>query len=141
DRLEATMRERLNADRVDPADQRLEHAMDLRYVGHVRGLTVTLPTRRLLDSFRQDLAERFFAEYERQFHSVSRDIAVEIAALRVRGTRAVERPDIPFRVTGAEPRWEEREVYPVDDRVTARVGARDRLPAGTRLSGPLVLTQ
>jgi N-methylhydantoinase A len=59
----------------------------------------------------------------------------------VRGTRAIERPDIPYRRPIAEPRWEEREVLTVADRVSARVGARDRLPIGTRLSGPLVLTQ
>jgi N-methylhydantoinase A len=140
-RLEATMHDRLQADRVDPADQRLEHAVDLRYVGQVRGLTITLPSGRLPDHFRQDLTERFFAEYERQFHSVSRDIEVEVAALRLRGTRAIERPDIPFRGTTAEPRWEEREVLTVSDRVTARVGSRDRLPVGSRLAGPLVLTQ
>ena len=53
---------------------------------------------------------------------MSRDIEVEVAALRVRGTRAIERPDIPFRGTTAEPRWDEREVLTVSDRVTARVG-------------------
>ena len=58
----------------------------------------------------QTWRDRFFVEYERQFHSVTRDIAIEIAALRVRGTRATERPDIPFRATAAAPRWDEREV-------------------------------
>ena len=141
ERLQATMRERLDADRVERAEQRLEFAVDLRYVGQVRGLTVTLPSGDLPEHFRHDLAERFFAEYERQFHSVSRDIGVEVAALRVRGTRALERPDIPFRGGSAEPRWEQREVLTATGRVTARVGARERLPAGSRLPGPLVLTQ
>ena len=135
------MRTRLDDDRVDRHDQRLEFAVDLRYVGQVRGLTITLPSGDLPDHFRQDLADRFFVEYERQFHSVTRDIAIEIAALRVRGTRATERPDIPFRATAAAPRWDEREVLTDSDRVTARVGPRDRLPVGSRLAGPLVLTQ
>ncbi|CAN5563044.1 hydantoinase/oxoprolinase family protein [soil metagenome] len=141
DRLGASMRERLDADRVDSVDQRLEFAVDLRYVGQVRGLTVTLPSGTLPEDFRGDLAERFFAEYERQFHSVTRDIEVELAALRVRGTRALERPDIPFRGGSAEPRWEERDVLTLTDRVVARVGAREQLPVGTRLAGPLVLNQ
>jgi len=141
DRLTSTMRERLEADRVDRDKQRLELAMDLRYVGQVRGLTITLPTGSLPEHFHEDLAERFFAEYERQFHSVSRDIPVEIAALRVRGTRAVERPDIPFRPGMVPPRWEERDVLTAAGPVRARVGPRDRLPAGSRLAGPLILTQ
>lgn len=141
DRLERTMRERLGSDRVDVADQRLEFAVDLRYSGQVRGLTVTLPSGQLSAHFRDDLAERFFAEYERQFHSVTKEIAVEVAALRVRGTRAVARPEIPFRGSVAEPRWAERTVVSTEGPVAARVGSRDRLPEGTQLSGPLVLTQ
>jgi N-methylhydantoinase A len=141
DRLQAEMVARLDADRVDPADQRLEFAVDLRYVGQVRGLTVILPSGDLPDHFRADLAERFFFEYERQFHSVSRDIPVEVAALRVRGTRAVERPDIPFRGGTSDPRWETRTVITAAGAVQARVGARDRLAAGSRLAGPLILTQ
>jgi N-methylhydantoinase A len=140
-RLEDTMRGRLAADRVDPPDQRLEFAVDLRYVGQVRGLTVTLANGRLPDHVRDDLQERFYAEYERQFHSVTRDIPVEIAALRVRGTKGVERPDIPFRSAGAGPRWTERSVITGTGQVTARVGDRDRLPIGSRLAGPLILTQ
>jgi N-methylhydantoinase A len=141
DRLGRIMHERLESDRVEAEDQRLEFAVDLRYAGQVRGLTVTLPTGTLPAHFRADLADRFFAEYERQFRSVTRDIPVEIAALRVRGTRAVERPDIPFRGGVSEPRWEDRSVISSVGTVNARVGARDRLPAGSRLAGPLILTQ
>ena len=141
DRLAALMRERLEADRVPAADQRQEVSFDLRYAGQVRGLTVTLPGSALPGHFREDLQERFFAEYERQFHSVTRDIPVEIAAVRVRGTRAVNRPDIPFRGGAGGPRWTERPVVTSAGVVTARVGDRDRLPAGSRISGPLVLDQ
>jgi N-methylhydantoinase A len=141
DRLGATMRERLDRDGVPHADQRLEFAVDLRYAGQVRGLTVTLPGGELPDHFRDDLRSRFFTEYERQFHSVTRDIPVEVAALRVRGTRAVERPDIPFRGGSGGPRWVERSVVAAAGPVRARVAERDRLPVGTRLAGPLILTQ
>ena len=140
DRLGTAMRERLDADRVTPVDQRLEYAIDLRYAGQVRGITITLPGGTLPEHFRDDLAERFFAEYERQFHSVSRDIAVEVAALRVRGTRVVDRPDIPFH-GGGQPSWEDREVTTRAGSVTARVGPRNRLAAGSQLDGPLVLSQ
>jgi len=39
------------------------------------------------------------------------------------------------------PRWEERDVLTAAGPVRARVGPRDRLPAGSRLAGPLILTQ
>jgi N-methylhydantoinase A len=141
DRLEGLMRERLDADRVDRAEQRLEFAVDLRYLGQVRGITVTLPTGSLDERVRDDLRERFFTEYERQFHSVSRDIPVEVAAMRVRGTRATHPPSIPFRGGSGEPRWRDRTVHTASGPVVARVTERDRLPVGTSLPGPLVLTQ
>lgn len=141
DRLAGAMRRRLADDRVDPADQRLEFSVDLRYVGQVRGLTITLPTGQLPLHFRDDLGERFFTEYERQFHSVTRDIPVEIAALRVRGTRAVERPSIPFRGGSAVLQETRRTVLTAGGPVETRVLARDRLAAGTSLPGPLILTQ
>lgn len=141
DALGTTMKERLAADGVSADDQRLAFSVDLRYVGQVRGLTITLPSGVLPEHFRDDLEERFYAEYERQFHSVARDITVEVAALRVRGTRAVVRPTIPYRARSAAPRSDERTVTTASGRVVARVHERDRLAIGSRLAGPLILTQ
>lgn len=141
DALGTTMKERLAADGVSADDQRLEFSVDLRYVGQVRGLTITLPSGVLPEHFRDDLEERFYAEYERQFHSVARDITVEVAALRVRGTRAVVRPTIPYQARSAAPRSDERTVTTASGRVVARVHERDRLAIGSRLAGPLILTQ
>lgn len=141
ERLEAAMVERLDADRVPRDEQRLEHAVDLRYLGQVRGLTITLPSDQLGNRFRDDLRDLFFREYERQFHSVTSDIPVELASLRVRGVRVVSRPQIPFRAGTSHLTAREREVVTRSGRVTARVLVRDKLPVGTRLSGPLVLTQ
>src|SRR5207237_888928 len=122
-------------------EQRLEFAVDLRYSGQVRGLTVTLPSGQLPDGFARDWTDRFLREYERQFHSVTRDIAIEIATLRVRGTRHAVRPDTPFRGATGAPRWGRRSVVTRTARVEARVARREQLPAGTRLAGPMVLTQ
>lgn len=141
DALGATMSERLATDGVSADDQRLEFSVDLRYVGQVRGLTITLPSGVLPEHFRDDLEERFYTEYERQFHSVARDITAEVAALRVRGTRAVVRPTIPYRAGSAAPRSDERTVTTASGRVVARVHERDRLAIGSRLAGPLILTQ
>lgn len=140
-RLETTMGERLTADGVPSEEQRLEFTIDLRYLGQVRGLTIPLPNRTASDDFRADLRDRFFLEYERQFHSYTSDIPVEIAAVRVHGTRPVDRPSIPFRGSGGGARAVDRRVLGPGGWSTARVIRRDRLPAGTRLHGPLVLTQ
>ena len=140
-RLEAAMVERLDADRVPRDEQRLEHAVDLRYLGQVRGLTVTLPSGQLGPRFRDDLRDLFFRDYERQFHSVTSDIPVELASLRVRGVRVVSRPQIPFRGGTSQLAAVERQVVTRSGPVSARVLLRDRLPVGTRLRGPLILTQ
>lgn len=141
DALGSTMRRRLADDGVAEDDQRLEFSIDLRYMGQVRGLTITLPGAALSEHFRNDLEERFYTEYERQFHSVTRDIPIEVAVLRVRGTRTVDRPTIPYRAGSAAPRAEVRTVTTRAGDVTAQVRDRDCLPVGSRLQGPLILTQ
>ena len=66
---------------------------------------------------------------------------MEISALRVRGVRRSERPHIPFSGPTSPLRTVERPVLTRDGEVTARVAERARLPVGSRLSGPFVLTQ
>ena len=141
DRLAAAMRRRLSDDGVATERQRLEYSIDLRYLGQVRALTVELETGVVSERFTEEYRELFFGEYERQFHSVAVDIPTEIAALRVRGIRRSERPHIPFSGPTSSLRTIERPVLTRDGEVTARVAERSRLHVGSRLSGPLVLTQ
>ena len=141
DRLAETMRGRLSSDGVDEQRQRLEYSIDLRYLGQVRALTVELESGAVPDRFEEEFRARYFEEYERQFHSVAVDIPVEISALRVRGVRRSERPHIPFSGPTSPLRTVERPVLTRDGEVTARVAERARLPVGSRLSGPFVLTQ
>ena len=141
DRLAETMRRRLSSEGVDEQRQRLECSIDLRYVGQVRALTVELESGAVPDRFEEEFRALFFEEYERQFHSVAVDIPVEISALRVRGVRRSERPHIPFSGPSAALRTVDRSVLTRDGEVKARVAERGRLPVGSRLAGPLVLTQ
>ena len=141
DRLAATMRQRLTDDGVAAERQRLEYSVDLRYLGQVRALTVELETGTVPERFAEEYREMFFEEYERQFHSVAVDIPVEISALRVRGVRRSERPHIPFSGSTAPLHTIERPVLTREGTVTARVAERSRLHVGSRLSGPLILTQ
>ena len=141
DRLAAAMRQRLSDDGVATERQRLEYSIDLRYLGQVRALTVELETGEVSERFTEEYRELFLGEYERQFHSVAVDIPTEIAALRVRGVRRSERPHIPFSGPTSPLHTNERPVLTHHGEVTARVAERSRLHIGSRLSGPLVLTQ
>ena len=141
DRLAGAMRERLTGDGVAPQRQRLEYSIDLRYLGQVRALTVELETGEVPERFIEEYRGLFFEEYERQFHSVAVDIAVEISALRVRGVRRSERPHIPFSGSTAPLVTTERPVLTREGTVGARLVERRRLHVGSRLSGPLILTQ
>ncbi len=141
DGLAAAMRGRLSDEGVDEERQRLEYFIDLRYLGQVRALTVDLESGVVPERFEEEFRALFFEEYERQFHSVAVDIPVEISALRVRGVRRSERPHIPFSGPTSPLRTVDRPVLTRDGEVTARVAERSRLHVGSRLTGPLVLTQ
>jgi N-methylhydantoinase A len=140
-RLEATMVGYLTDDGVATDDQRLEYSVDLRYLGQVRGLTIELRGSSVDASFASSLTDAFYREYERQFHSYTKDIAVEISALRVQGSRPARAPTIPFRHSRSETTPIEREVITRQGTVRARVFERSSLVPGTSLKGPLVVTQ
>lgn len=141
DRLTSIARQRLDDDGVGRPDQRLDFSIDLRYVGQVRGLTLPLPGGQIQEGFRADLRDRFFAEYERQFHSYTAEIPIEVAAVRLHGSRPVVRPSMPFMGGGGAPGATTRRVITTSGAVDARVIARDGLSAGARLDGPVILTQ
>ena len=141
DRLDVEMRQRLSDEGVDKQRQRLSFSIDLRYLGQVRALTITLDSARVSERFREEFRAYFLEEYERQFHSVSTEIPIEVAALRVRGIRVSEQPHIPFVGGTSEFPIRERTVVTRRGPVSARVIERFRIPIGTSLEGPLVLTQ
>ena len=127
---------------ASPLDARAQQGERVRRVGILMPFPpANAEVQARVRAFREELRERFFAEYERQFHSVSRDIRVEVAAIRVRGTRTVTRPSIPFRGGGTAYRPSSREVVTAAGVVHASVVPRDALPAGTHLDGPLILHQ
>ncbi len=141
DRLTAIARQRLDDDGVERSDQRLEFSIDLRYLGQVRGLTLPLQASEIQRGFQADLRDRFFAEYERQFHSYTAEIPIEVAAVRLHGSRPVVRPSMPFLGGGGAQEALSRRVITASGAVDAGVMARSRLSAGARLDGPVILTQ
>lgn len=140
-RLESSMIDKLTIDGVASEDQRIEFSADVRYLGQVRGLTLPINGSHVDENFAEMMTNYFYAEYERQFHSHTRDIVVELAALRVQGRKPIRPPEIPFRVSGGGIGIMHRTVTIKAGRVVARVVDRKTLAPGTSLSGPLVITQ
>jgi N-methylhydantoinase A len=140
-RLGAAMVERLTEDEVSPEDQSLEFSADVRYLGQVRGLTLPLGGSQVGPKFAEEIADAFFREYERQFHSYSTEIPIELAALRVQGSRPVKPPRIPFKAGASSPQPQTCEVVTKSGVVSATVVHRSSLTPGTSLSGPLIVTQ
>jgi N-methylhydantoinase A len=140
DDLVREMRDRLGAEGVAGDDQRVELAIDLRYVGQIKALTVPVPADLVGVAAKDSLLGRFYDEYERRFHFATRDIEVEVAALRVRGLREAAQPTIP-PPPGGKPVAVQRKLVTSGGTVSGLCYRRDQLPTGTRLVGPLVLTQ
>jgi N-methylhydantoinase A len=82
----------LDLDAVAADDRELERSVDLRYVGQRRALTLSVEPGDLGSDFAATVRERFLEEYAAQFHYSTREIGIEIAALRVRGRGGLPRP-------------------------------------------------
>ncbi|HLI14792.1 MAG TPA: hydantoinase/oxoprolinase family protein [Acidimicrobiales bacterium] len=139
--LAAQLHERLDLDGVAPDERRIELALDLRYVGQVKALTIPVTPEALAGDLAGTLLERFYEEYERQFHFATRDIPVETAALRARGLRPARRPTIPFVPGRSGAPTTERKVVTKAGELPTPVYARKELPVGTRLRGPAIAVQ
>jgi N-methylhydantoinase A len=140
-RLSEQMVRRLTEDGVATRDQLLEFSADVRYLGQVRGLTIPLAASTVGPKFADEISDAFFREYERQFHSYSTDIPIELAALRVQGSRPVKPPRIPFKASAGLTTGSTCEVVTRSGPVTASIVHRAALTPGTSLAGPLVVTQ
>lgn len=140
-RLGDAMVERLTEDGLAPEDQNLEFSADIRYLGQVRGLTIPLAGSQVGPKFAVEIADDFFREYERQFHSYSTEIPIELAALRVQGSRPVQPPRIPFKAGAGSVQTQRCEVITKAGTVAASIVHRSAMTPGTSLAGPLIVTQ
>lgn len=130
------------------ADQLLvELSADMKYVGQLGELTVSLPDLAYEPSDRARLAELFFAEHERLFSYVVRDEGVVLTNLRL--TVRHRFPDVrlpEYPEAGADAGRALRSSRPVyfGELGGARdcpVYARERLRPGNRIEGPAVIEE
>jgi N-methylhydantoinase A len=119
----------------------MHRAADLRYLGQVHTVTVTL--RDLAEW--PDLRKQFDAAHERAYGYAAPDVDVELINLRLTVVFPLERPRLPTlaRVDGATAPFETRKIYSTlaQDVQEYRVYQRDRLRAGQRIDGPAAIEE
>ncbi len=125
---------------VASGDRSFVHELELRYAGQGFELTVTRGPR--------DVAlETFHLRHAQRYGYAVRDESVEIVTARVIALGRIPKPalDLARHITPSEPApdalLENRSVWNGRENTPTPVYARERLPAGTLLSGPAIVEQ
>jgi len=138
--MEAAGVERLAAEGFAPPAQRLEGALDLRYLGQAFELTVALPRGPLdLDAIARDFHERHRATYGHADPAGQ----VELVNIRLTARGVVDKPP-PRRAprAGAEGRASgTRAAWFGGRELRVDLYERDELPSGTSLRGPAIVEE
>ncbi len=141
-RLETDAQNRLVADGVADADMQISRAIDMRYAGQWRQLTVDLaPSESMAVAL-----QRFHAEHERAFAFRDESRPVEVYAARVVAIGKVPKPGSAVEMSGAAVLGAPIGNRPVffsetGNYVDTPVYRRDALPVGATLIGPVILEQ
>jgi N-methylhydantoinase A len=124
---------------------RVEHSLDIRYVGQEYTLTIPLdgaaePT---LDGFDEGIANRFDETHETRFGHANPGAPIEFVAVRSTGLGDLGRaePQHFEPVDDASYPFEERPVVFGRREQTAWVSRRSNLPAGAVVEGPAVVIE
>ena len=113
---------------------RLERHADLRYARQAFELTVDA------SGDAGGLPARFHAEHERRYGYAMPDEPVELVALRVTATLPVGKPDLAARApAGGDPVVSRRRLHTGGDWQEVPVLDRERMGAGSTVSGPAVV--
>jgi len=124
---------------------RIEHALDIRYVG--QEYTLTIPLLSAAEprgpSFHDDLARRFDEAHDQSFGHANPGAPVELVALRSTGLGDLGRvqPQRLELVTGAAYEYEERPIVFGRLERSARIVRRDALVPGAVVDGPAVIVE
>jgi N-methylhydantoinase A len=146
--VEAQEREAVEAladEGIEPGRGRIEHALDIRYVG--QEYTLTIPLLSAAEprgpSFHDDLARRFDEAHDQSFGHANPGAPVEIVALRSTGLGDLGRvqPQRLERAAEAVYEYEERPIVFGRLERSARVVRRDALVPGAVVDGPAVIVE
>jgi N-methylhydantoinase A len=139
----------LTSDGIRPEKRRLEHAVDLRYLGQYHEVTVELPAAVLEDFDRDAIAAAFHAAHDRLYgyHLAAEETAIELVNLRLSAIGVTEKPPLAAQPEmGPDPapaHKGRRRVFLPEARSFAEVPVFDgeRLAHGMRIPGPAIVEQ
>jgi N-methylhydantoinase A len=146
--VEAQEREAVEAlaeEGIERGRERIEHALDIRYVG--QEYTLTIPLLSAAEprgpSFHDDLARRFDEAHDQSFGHANPGAPVELVALRSTGLGDLGRvqPQRLERDAGAAYAYEERPIVFGRLERSARIVRRDALVPGGIVDGPAVIVE
>ncbi len=130
---------------IAPSEGRIEHALDVRYMGQEYTLTIPLlsaaePRER---SFDEELARRFDEAHERRFGHANPGAPIELVALRstALGDLGRARPQQFARQVGSAYEYNEQSVVFGRVERNARMVRRDALAPGAMVDGPAVIVE
>ena len=142
--LEEEARKRLTEEGVAPDDMHLQRAVEMRYVGQWRQLTVDIGPDALTTL--DNVLDQFHNEHARAYSFEDRERMVEIYSLRVvaRGSVAKPKPAVPSGIGSGLPDATDRRAVHFGAEhgfVDAPVYRRETLEPGMSLEGPAVIEQ
>ncbi|MEM8853816.1 MAG: hydantoinase/oxoprolinase family protein [Pseudomonadota bacterium] len=133
----ADLRHAFTQEGHDPDRVVLRHEVDCRYQGQSHELTIVAR----LDCV-ETISGPFEEEFERQFARLDPDRSIEVVNLRVVAALTTTPPPLPDRAPGDVPApTGERAVTTHEGTDPCPVMARDGLPAGATINGPLVVEE
>jgi N-methylhydantoinase A len=130
---------------IAPGQGRIEHALDIRYVGQEYTLTIPLLSAAEVrePSFAQALAGRFDEAHERRFGHANPGAPIELVTLRstALGDLGRAQPQQFARQANGSYEFERRAVVFGRAERTARVVRRDAIAPGAVVEGPAVIVE
>jgi N-methylhydantoinase A len=144
DEQEAEALAALEEEGIEAGQGRVEHAIDVRYVG--QEYTLTIPVLGAAeprdDGFAAALSGRFDEAHDQRFGHANPGAPVELVAVRSTGLGDLGRAQ-PERLSraGGEPAADERPIVFGRSERQARVVRRDDLAPGAELAGPAVVVE
>ena len=130
---------------IDSVQGRVEHAVDVRYVGQEYTLTIPLASSAepRNEGFAATLSARFDEAHEQRFGHANQGAPIELVAVRSTGLGDLGRAEPqPLEQTGAANyAYEELAIVFGRRERTARVARREDLVAGAVVEGPAVIVE
>lgn len=143
--LEAQANAWINDEASDATDAVKSVQLDMRYIGQNYELSIPIYRGSGAAVLPDDasLSERFFAEHERAYGHVDRAAPIELVNLRIRASASLSQTRIKTQSPEGTPTPVATQEAWFQEDAPHQTGIYERadLPVGTRLEGPVIITQ